>query len=267
MSKITFTVPASKTPQTVSFDLQDTVVPTISGTTPLDPVVPPPVVDPPPVVTPPATPYSIVYSNGYDKDSDLDHAHLQLGKGVVSTTVTKNSAGSFKSIVNVGDQPISSGFRSENQYDSSLTLPEGAVDFDINFEKWESPGWGGCCIQWHPGNNDNGGSALLFMEVAQKNWNVYFWGKGYQDSYSKVTPINPNQWYHLRFETKWTRDNTGYIRVFIDGNLYWSYTGQTLISSDIPYVKDGQNNWANNAKTAPHGMTLYIDNFVISKKN
>lgn len=262
MAKQVINVPASKTPQVVTIETSDPVV-TITGGTPLDPPIPPPIVDPPPV-----TGYTPIYTNGYDKDSDLDHLHEQLGRGTISTTITKNSAGSFKSVVHVGDTDISSGFRCENQYDSNLTVPEGAVDMDILFEKWESPGWGGCVgLQYHPGGNDNGGSALLFMEGAQQKWNMYFWAKGYMDAYAKPTPINANQWYHLRYETKWTKGTDGYVRVFIDGKLYWSYTGQTLISSDIPYMKTGQNNYANGAKVAPHGMTLYIDNFVVSKKN
>lgn len=266
MAKQVITVPASKTPQTVTIETNDPVI-TIAGTTPLDPVIPPPVVDPPPVVTPPPTiGYIQTYSNGFDKASDLDPN--QLGKGSVSTTITKGSAGSFKAVVNVGDPPISSGFRSEQQYNGVAQNPkEGKFEYDIYFESFDKVAWGGCSFQMHPGGNDNGGSALFFMEVAQQKWNTYCWQKSYQDGYDKCVPINLKQWYHLEIQWNWSLKTDGYFKVFIDGQLYWSYSGVTQISSDQPYLKIGENNWGNNAKTAPHGMTLYIDNFVVYKKN
>lgn len=222
------------------------------------------------VVTPPATGYTLTYSNNYDKDADLDKVHLQLGKGVISTTVFKTAPGSFKSIVNVGDKAISSGFRSENQYsDVSQNPKEGAVEYDIQFESWESPGWGGSSIQWHPSGNDNSGSALFFLETAQQNFNVYAFSKGYQDGYQAVTKIIAKKWYHIRWEFNWSLNTDGYFRIFIDGVLYWSFTGKTQISSDQPYLKVGQNFFSGSANqsTAVHGGVIYYDNLKVYKKS
>lgn len=272
MAKQVITVPASKTPQTVTIETNDPVI-TIAGGTPLDQVIPPPVVVPPitpPVIPPTATGYTLSYSNGYDKDSDLDHLHEQLGKGTISTTVTKNSAGSFKGIVNVGDDETSSGFRSENQYmEASQNPKEGAVQFDFLLESLTPISWGGSNCQWHPGGQDNSGSALFFMEVAQQKWNMYCWKKGYYDSYGKPTPIVLNKWYHIRHEFNWSLNSDGYWRVYIDGLLYWSFTGATQISKDQPYFKLGFNffSGATNQKISVHGGVGYWDNLVIEKKN
>lgn len=263
MAKQVITVSASKTPQTVTIETNDPVI-TIAGGTPLDPVIPPPVVDPPPVVTPG---YTQTYANGFDKASDLDPN--QLGKGSISNTVVDNSAGSFKSLVQYGDQPISSGFRSEQQYNGAAQNPkEGKFTMDVYFESWDHFGWGACFpFQMHPGGNDNGGSALFFMEACQQKWNMYCFAKGYQDSYQSCDPITPKKWYSFEAQYLWSLNKDGYFRIYIDGKLYWSYTGPTQMSNDQPYLKIGSNHFGANARTSPHGMVAYIDNFVVYKKN
>lgn len=223
------------------------------------------------IVVPPPIGYTLLYSNGYDKTTDLDTVHQQLGLGTISTTITKDgTGGSFKSIVNVAQPAISSGFRSENQYGDAAQNPkEGAVEYDVYFDSWQSPGWGGSSIQWHPSGNDNGGSALFFLETAQQNFNVYAFSKGYQDGYQAVTKIIPKKWYHIRWEFKWSLNTDGYFRIFIDGVLYWSLSGKTQISSDQPYLKVGQNffSGSSNQSTSVHGGIIYYDNLKVYKKS
>lgn len=229
------------------------------------PTVPPVVVTPPP-----NTGYTITYSNGYDKDADLDHTHLQLGKGIVSTTTFKTAPGSFKGTVSLGDKAISAGFRSENQYmDASQNPKEGAVSYDWLLESINPVSWGGDIAQWHPGGSDNGGSALFFMEAAQGLFNMYCWKKGYYTSYGNPDKIEIGRWYHIRYEFLWSLKADGYWRVYIDGNLYWSYSGPTQISSDQPYLKIGWNffSGSSNQSTSVHSGTAYWDNLTIEKKN
>lgn len=210
--------------------------------------------------------YVLTYFNGFDKAEDI--TSNQLGNGSVGGAIVKSGSGSFHSVVKAGDPSISNGWRSEQQWTKPLQNPkEGAVQFDIYFESWEKPDWGASCIQWHPNNNDNGGSALFFMEVCQQKWNMYCWKNGYMDRYDKPSAIKPGQWYNIRMEFKWSQYPDGYFNVLIDNKPYWSYTGATQMSEDQPYLKLGQNHFPGTPDDpSPHGMVLDYDNLKIFTK-
>lgn len=221
---------------------------------------------PPVIVVPPTTPgYTVTYTNGYDKKSDFSDD--QLGNGSLSTTIFKSGTGSFKSVVSAGDVAISSGFRSEQQYTGAAQNPlEGRTEYDVRYESFEKPGWGGSSIQWHP---YGGGSAFLFLETAEGNFSVYQYIKGYGASLGKIIL---GQWYHIAWEIKWSTGNDGYARLIIDGKLIWSYTGATWdakLSTAPPYVKLGVNYFSTVPLTqgSQHGSVIYYDNFTVSKKN
>lgn len=217
------------------------------------PTVPP--VNPPPPST--SEGYNLTYSNGFDKSSDLSAD--QLGKGSISPKVFKSGTGSFKSVVSVGDVAISSGFRSEQQYTGAAQNPViGKLSYDVLYESFQQPGWGGSSIQWHP---QGGGSAFLFLETAEGSFSVYQYKKGYSSSFGKITL---NQWYHVDWEFFWSQKADGYAKLFIDGKNVWSYSGP-MYEGGLPYIKLGQNFFSNVdlSKGSQHGGTVYFDNLNI----
>lgn len=215
----------------------------------------PPVTNPPPPST--SDGYALTYSNGFDKSSDLSSD--QLGKGSISNKVFKSGTGSFKSVVNVGDAAISSGFRSEQQYTGTAQNPlKGKVSYDVLYESFQNPGWGGSSIQWHP---QGGGSAFLFLETAEGAFSVYQYKNGYSSSFGKITL---NQWYHIDWEFNWSQKSDGYAKLYIDGKNVWSYSGP-MYEGGLPYIKCGQNFFSSVdlSKGSQHGGTVYYDNFQI----
>lgn len=219
---------------------------------------------PAPPITPPTVPpagYTQTYSNNFDAGTILNQD--QLGRGVISTSIFRSGTGSFKSEVRVGDPSISSGFRSEQQYTGTAQNPkEGAVEYDALYESWQSPGWAGSSIQWHP---QGGGSAFLFLETAQQTFNTYQFKQGYKNTTTKITP---NRWYHFRWEFKWSTASDGYARLYIDGSKFYEYSGATY-SGAQPYLKLGQNFYSDSQDQtkAVHGGVVYYDNFsVLTKK-
>lgn len=140
MPKQIITVPPSTTSQTIEVEIPDTVsqviitdIPNefpfiIKGTT--TPGVP----EVPPVVEPPSVGYTLAYSNGFDKITDLSPNQIGVARETdslakyFSTSITKDSAGAFKSIVPAGGNNLSSGNRSEQQ----LNLPTMKHPFVLN---------------------------------------------------------------------------------------------------------------------------------------
>jgi hypothetical protein len=216
------------------------------------------------VVTPPPTGYKLTFSKDFDLASDF--SINQIGRGVMSTTVVKTGKGSFKSEVRVGDDAISQGFRSEQQYqDAGANPTEGAVEYDALYESFTQPGWGGSSIQWH---ENNVGTASLSLYTAEQKFNVYTLGKGYQQN---GPAISINRWYHIRWEFKWSLKTDGYVRLFIDGIQTFTYSGVTLDPKDsgLPYIKLGQNFWSSdpNPLKSVHGGVVYYDNFKVYTKS
>lgn len=259
MSTTSFVVPPSKTQQTVVVTLADPIF-SVSGTTPLDPpVTQPPVPDPTPVPIPVPVGYTQTYANNFDKPSDLSQD--QLGSGLILN-------GAFRSIVTVGEDSLSSGFRSEQQWTGDAQNPvEGIVEYDMTIQSLAPLAWGGSAIQWHP--YYSGASASLFLYHAEGKLQVYTVKKGYQTN-GPAIKFGIKQ--HLRWEFKWSTGTDGYARLFIDGVKTFDYSGITLDPKDggkIPYIKLGQNFWTSEANptVSRHGGVIDYDNFSISKKN
>lgn len=209
------------------------------------------------VVTPPPTGWALTYENGFNTKAELDpDGHNQIGGGSLSTTFFKTGPGSFLSIA----EEVSNGIRSEVQFDQSRTPVYGAVEFDVYFKDYKPYGWGSSCFQMH-GNNNN--SANLFMYCSEGKFNVYRNPTGGSNITQSGTlkTIQPNTWYRLRFEMKWSAGTDGIFDVYIDGQLYYSFKGRTQDNNGIPYIKIGQNNWGNSK-----GTTMYFDNLKIYKK-
>lgn len=269
-------VPPSTTEQSIEITIPDTIPYTaqvdipnefsfvVKGTTAPTNPVPPVVVDPPPV----AAGYTLTASEGYDSLNSLTPNQIGVTSEKASlapyfsTTITKESPGAFRSIVPAGGNNISQGQRSEQQYnDASHNPVEGAVEYDVYYEHAALPG-NGSSIQWHP---NNGGSALLFLHTLNlkfqvgrsidlKAGNVNNAINYYQTGTLK--DIEPKRWYKLRWEFKWSTGTDGYARLFIDGQLYYTFTGRTQDADGQPYVKIGQNRWNN----LTGDSVVYFDN-------
>lgn len=218
--------------------------------------------------------YTKIYSNGYDSSSDINSN--QLGSGSISTTVKKTGAGSFKSQVNAGSGQISGGWRSEQQYSGSLS-PNGAdliVEYDEQFETL--PGVGGLTCQWH--GNTQGTSGQLSLWYGDGQFMVMrntIGTSGSSNIYQSkaadggaLWKVQLAKWYHFKWEIKFSSGNDGYVRLYIDGVLYYdafpsgTKTGKTSDGSG-QYFKPGQNLFASPKRNS----ILYIDNLNIYKKS
>lgn len=215
------------------------------------------VTNPPPVDPPPPT-GNLLYSNPYDKASDINAN--QLGRGSISTFALVGS-GSFRTEVRGSDEAISSGYRSEQQYDGSQYMPaEGVYEYDVYYENWKAVSGGGHSVQWHP--KSIGGSAVLSLQNYGGKFNVVR-SLGGTNSHQSGTLLTtkPNVWYHMRWEIKWSTGNDGYIKLYIDNSLYYSFTGKT--SDGGQYLKVGQNRWS---MKSGENTVVYYDNLRILKK-
>lgn len=245
--KYTATVPASSTPQTITVDIPDPVVKhTVTGTTP---VGTPPPVDPPPTTNPGLTGYGTIVS--FKEFNTLDPA--QLGKGKVIKSPTNPNQNVFNAIVNAGDPAISSGFRSEQNWDQTPT--EGGTEFDIMFLKvfqnsliWQihgnTSGTSGVTSIWMAGNNK-----IQIVTSDENRNNRYFpvdW------------TLQFNKWYHFRNEYN-LHATAGYNRIIIDGKMVGVATGKVSDTRGA-YGKIGINLFASES------MSVLYDNFTIFRK-
>lgn len=209
--------------------------------------------------TPPPTSGTLLYSNNYDASSSINSN--QLGAGSVSTSIYKIGPGSFKSLVPAGAGQISGGYRSEQQYTESYS-PNNTpitVEYDMMFETL--PNVAGLATQWH--GNTSGTSGQLSLWISSGKFMVMrnvIGTAGSSNIYQSGTlqSIQTQRWYHMKWEIKFTSGTDGYIRLYIDGSLYYSATGKTADGSG-QYLKVGQNLFA----SPGNNSTLYVDNLKI----
>jgi hypothetical protein len=209
-------------------------------------------VNPAVVVPPPGGTYgTLIFSTGYDKLSDIVNGSGQQGNGGLSTSVYKVGPGSFKSV----PANVSSGIRSEVQYDESQTPIEGVIEYDVLYEVVAQ----NYChsLQFHPNSYD--GSSVLGMWHSGGKFDVTRWygGNNYHQQGTLQT-IQTNRWYNMRVEYKFN-NTTGYYRWYIDNVLYYSYAGQVGDGSG-QYLKVGVNMWADQPSV------VYYDNLKIWRK-
>jgi hypothetical protein len=217
---------------------------------------------PPP---PPGNFGTVTFQTGYDASSNVNTN--QGPRNSVSTTIKKTGAGSFRSEVRASDQSTSGGYRGEMQYNGTSYNPtEGVVEYDVYYENWRNFGGGGHSMQWHP-NNGTGSATLSLYSYGGKfqvvrNLGSKYSGTNYYQSGTLQT-ITANKWYNMRWEFKWA-ESGGYVRLYIDNVLYYSYTGETMNSSTgMPYIKVGQNRWSMPSGT---NTVVYYDNLKVYKK-
>lgn len=219
---------------------------------------------PPPIVTsPPATNYgTLVFQTGFENAMDVNTNQGQYNTR--SSSIVKSGAYSFRTEVKVNQTNLYGGYRSEMQYSTSPV--EAVIEYDVYYENWRSFSDGGHTIQWHhptstggtPLSLQNYGGQFQIVRLVNGNFTV-----------EPVAPISvvPNKWYNMRWEIKWSSTATGYVRFYIDGKLYYSYTGLTCDTQGIPYLKLGQNRWPDTNGGAIRDQTIvYYDNLKVWKK-
>ncbi len=246
--KYIFKVPPSKTEQTIEIpipDLPATITPVITGTTPLDPVVTPPPTDKPPIEGYQQT-FRLDFSNSNDLDPD-DHG--QKGNGYIAN-------GAFVS----RPADVSSGIRSEIQFDDDRTTNEGAIEYDVAYNYFVK---NQChSFQFHP--NRSGSSACLALWHINGQLSVTHneGGSNFHQNTGKITPVI-GQKYHMRVEYRFGTD--GYFNWYIDGKLYHSYKGK-LGDGTGQYLKIGFNGGFDGNKTEAMRSNITYDNIVIYDK-
>lgn len=205
---------------------------------------------------------TLIYSNNFNAKADINTN--QLGSGSISTDVKSEGAGSFKSVVNAGAGQISGGYRSEQQYAESYS-PTGAditVEYNEMFET--QPNVAGLSVQWHGNASGTSGQMSMWTQggkfMVQRNTigtagssNIYQSGS--------LMNIELNRWYKIRWEIRFSPGSDGYVRCYIDNNLYYSVSGKTSDGTG-QYLKVGQNLFA----SPGNNSILYIDELKIWKK-
>lgn len=202
---------------------------------------------------------TLTFSAGFNSSSEVNTNQGMYNS--ISTTQKTEGTASFRSEVKGSQASQSSGYRSEMQYNGTAQNPtEGVIEYDVYYENWRSVSGGGHSIQWHP--NSSSGSAVLSLQNYGGRFNVVrsLNGTNYHMSGTQMT-TQPNKWYKMRWEIKWSTGTDGYIRLYIDNALYYSFTGKT--SSGGQYLKVGQNRWN---MASGQNTIVYYDNLKIYKK-
>jgi hypothetical protein len=213
--------------------------------------------------TQPTPGYTLTYQNNFNVPADVDSN--QLGRGGLSSNQSVSGGFSFRSEVRAGDAPISSGWRSEQQYDGANQNPtEGAVEYDVYYENWGNFDGGGHSVQWHP--NTSGGSAIISLQNYSSTWDVTRDPNGTVTHQNNAPAHQSNRWYHLRWEFKWSTGSDGYCRLFVDGVQTFSFNGPTADGSG-QYFKLGQNRWPSGSGNMKTTSVCYYDNLKIYTRN
>lgn len=205
------------------------------------------------VIVEPPVGYSLIYSNGFDKTADLDpQGHEQYGNGYIDNTFFKTGPASFHSL----PKDVSSGIRSEVQFNAGFVPIEGAVEYDVYYKKMAANN--AHSFQFHPGT----GGASACPGLWHRSSTLYITFKLPSSTPEKVVfkPVL-NTWYNIRHEYKMSTGSDGYWRVYVDGVLRAEYTGRTAYDNSW-YLKLGVNMWSQAATNSD----VYYDNLKIYKK-
>lgn len=196
------------------------------------------------------TGYTLVYQNGFDTKADLDpFDHGQIGNGSLSTTIKKDGAGSFKSV----PANVSSGIRSEVQFEDDQTPKEGIVEYDVYYDNFFSDS--GHSLQWHPSTPGGSGTGLYHKGGKMQFVTVKSGTKG--TDVGSPFSVSTKVWHHMKLTYKF--GSAGYIKVEMDGVEKVNQNVQ-MGDGSTPYLKLGQNLWVNQTSV------IYYDNLKVYKK-
>jgi hypothetical protein len=255
--KYEVTVPPSSTEQKISIDIPDyapKITHAVTGTTPIKepeiptiPEIPPPNSD--------NSGYELIYSNGYNKQTDLTDDNAQYGNGRVVTTHKTEGTGSFLSIP-AGN--TSNGFRSEDQFTNgkkAIQIDEGAVEYDVMYGYLLKNA--AHSVQFHPSDTRASASLALW----HKNGLLVF-GRDINASANGFKPTL-NKWYRFRIEYNFAARG-GYARWYIDGKLQHEITPLPVSAGGGQYLKIGVNAFSGTNEDG--NSRVYYDNLKIYRK-
>jgi K319L-like, PKD domain len=209
--------------------------------------------------TPPPTNssgYTLTYQNGFDTNNDLDpDQHGQIGNGGLSTTTYKTGPGSFHS----RPANVSSGIRSEVQFNGGRTSNEGAIEYDVMYNYVVK---NQChSFQFHP--NTSGGSASPGLWHVNGQFAWYNW-KGSNSRYNTNYTIPTGKWMHIRLEFKF--GSSGYLHFYIDGAAVLIKDNIQVGDGSGQYLKLGFNGGFDGNASEAQKSDIYYDNLKIYKK-
>lgn len=196
--------------------------------------------------------YSLVFSDYFNKDSDLDpDDHGQYGNGFIDYTLKYEGLGSFAS----RPANVSAGIRSEVQLNQGNHSPkEGLIVYYANYRNFFNSN--GHSFQFHPDNSGSGNGfyhvdgKLVYRNVTQ--------GTGtYKDYPFNYTP-SLNVWH--KFEIFYKLGSSGYMKVYIDGVLMVNVSNVQIGDLSNYYIKLGVNMWVNQTSNVNY------DKFNVYKK-
>gem|GEM_PF-1507790 len=209
------------------------------------------------------TGYTLSYTEGYDVSSSVNTN--QGIRNVWSTSGYKTGPGSFKSEVRAGDASLSGGFRSEMLYTGTSQNPtEGAIEYDVYYQGWSNLDGGGTNISWNPATS-GAGAIVSLQNYGGKFDVVRAIGSSVTHQSGTLMNVTANTWYKMRWEYKWSTGTDGYVRLYINDALYYSFTGKTADGSGQT-LRVGQNRWPNSGSTMTTTSICYYDNMKIYSK-
>jgi hypothetical protein len=189
----------------------------------------------------------------------------QLGKGKLEPNPNGTKDTVFAAIVNKGDQAVSSGFRSEQNW--STTPVEGGVEFDIMFVTVTQ---NALLLQIHGGTSGTSGPVSIWFSGSNALQVVTsrVTSQGNQNKYYSIPNFtySLNRWYHFRVE--YFLSTSGYYRVIIDGVQKLSISDY-LYDANGSYGKIGINSWRSDGSLnggAPNNFNVKYNSFYIFKK-
>lgn len=254
----TIIVPPSSTPTTVTVDIADPIIQvTQQGGTPIVEV--PPVVVEPPATSDPLIPVGmkrvlfVDFEDGSTKVSP--DADSQKGLGAV---VSYNGSKQFRAYVPAGAKPVHSGYRSELRYENISDAGRTIYQFDITFVKVPNTGevqfW-----QVHPQSST--GSSLFRLQCHGSKFSIVRNPSGRNIYETETKAITLGKQYSILIDANWSNATDGFIKVYIDGELFYSFKGVTKIG----YSKFFINCWSSTGGSPTQTVEVYGDNISIYK--
>jgi hypothetical protein len=141
---------------------------------------------------------------------------------------------------------------------------EGVIEYDEYFENWNSLDGGGTNISWNP--QTSGAGAIVSLQTYGGKFDVVrAIGSTVTHQGGSLMSLSSNTWYKLRWEFKWSTGTDGYIRLYINDAVYYSFTGATADGSSLT-LRVGQNRWPNSGNAMQTTSVCYYDNLKIYKK-
>ena len=202
---------------------------------------------------------TLTYSQPYDASGSVTTSAGP--RNTMSTTGYLTGPGSFRSEIRAGDN----NKRGEMVYTGTSQNPnEGVVEYDVYFDNWTGMDGGGHTIEWLPGTS--GAGAIVSLQNYGGNFDVVrAIGASVIHQSGILMPVANYTWYKMRWEYKWSTGTDGYIRLYINNSLYYSFTGKTADGSG-QNLRIGQFRWTTSGSTLTKTSVVYYDNLKVYKK-